>query len=110
MEQLAKRENERRTKFGNKEGYPFPAMQDWFGAADRTGSEVGTLTGNRQYSTGECGQARRVIRFTIREQPRIRGDAGAMKSQLEAAVEREPKNVQIRFIRRVRHGRSRSDI
>jgi hypothetical protein len=33
-----------------------------------------------------------------------------MKSQLEAAVEREPKNVQIRFIRRVRHGRSRSDI
>jgi hypothetical protein len=60
----------------------------------------------RKRRTGQRGQPENVIQFPIREQPCIRCDHGAMKFQLETAVESEPENVKIRFTRRVFHDRA----
>ena len=49
------------------------------------------------------GQPERVIEFTIGEQSGVGGDPGAMKPELQAAVEIKPQRPVLRFTRRVRH-------
>jgi hypothetical protein len=49
------------------------------------------------------GQPERVIEVTIGEQSGVGGDPGAMKLELQAAVEIKPQRLVLRFTRRVRH-------
>jgi len=45
--------------------------------------------------TSQRGQAKRVVKFAIGEQPGIGGDATAAKLQRQAAVKIEPKSSRI---------------
>ena len=49
------------------------------------------------------GQPERVIEFTIGEQSGVGGDPGAMKLELQAAVEIKPQRLVLGFTRRICH-------
>ena len=50
---------------------------------------------------GNLGQAKRVVKLPIGEQPAVRGDLGTMKFQLQTAVEIDPQRGLSAFTRRV---------
>ena len=52
---------------------------------------------------GNLGQAKGIIKLPISEQPPVGSDLGAVKFQLQAAVEIDPKSVPFRFTHRVCH-------
>jgi hypothetical protein len=56
-----------------------------------------------QFIAHHVRQPERVIEFAIGKQPGVGGDPGAMKRELQAAVEIKPQWRRPRFTRRVRH-------
>ena len=50
-------------------------------------------------------EVKRVVKFTVGEQPGIGGQDRTAKLQHQAAVKIEPESLSTRFTRRIRHGR-----
>jgi hypothetical protein len=59
----------------------------------------------RQSRTRQIGQPERVVQFPVGQQAGVRGDAGPVEFQLQAAVEIDPQSAVIRFTRWVFHAR-----
>ena len=61
---------------------------------------------DRQNLSAQFGQFKRVIELAVGEQAGVRADLAAVKFQLQAAVEIDPKKRRFRFTHRVRHDRA----
>jgi hypothetical protein len=53
---------------------------------------------------GNLGQSKGIVKLSIREQTTVRGDLGAVKFQLQTAVETDPQRGLLAFTRRVTRG------
>ena len=63
-----------------------------------------------QLGDRDIGQPKRIIEFAVGEQAAVGGDPGAVKFELDPAVEIDPKRLRCRFTHRIRHDRTPSPV